>query len=166
MNTRDDHTRNRIRIAAMVNYLHSQTTPEDRVTIRNMSAVHDGLITRIDQLEKLPTRLNPTNQHPPPMNSRGKVLAKSIEDFCENHTPEIRYNGRRTAIDALTSCRAPNGEEYSFHYRVRYTKNGIYIRKVSGTGFPTSAEETEAMRRNAGLPPFVRKSRRKMLSSN
>ncbi|APV43856.1 hypothetical protein Dform_00501 [Dehalogenimonas formicexedens] len=151
-----------LHLAKMIEYLHHNTSPQDRVILRNMSAVIDGRITRTAQLEgKTLIPSSSSRQHPPPVDMFGVVLGASIEEFCWNHNPEIRYTGRRTAIDALTSCVAPNGEEYSFHYEVdRYTKHGVYVRRVAGVGFKTSAQETDELRRCAGFPPFKRRIRK------
>ncbi|APV45161.1 hypothetical protein Dform_01842 [Dehalogenimonas formicexedens] len=155
-------TEHNLQLAKMVEYLHHNTSTQDRVTLRNMSAVLDGRITRTAQLEGrtfIPS--SSSRQHPPPVDMLGVVLGKSIEEFCWNHDPEIRYTGRRTAIDALTSCVAPNGEEYSFHYEVdRYTKHMVYVKRVAGVGFKTSAQETDELRRSAGLPLFKRRIRK------
>ena len=96
-------------------------------------------------------------QHPPPKSVDGKILARSINAFCKSRVPQIKYEGMCTAIDALTTCRSPVKDkygytDYEFHYDIiAYKRDGVYIERKSGRGYRTSAEETKAMRRQAGF---------------
>lgn len=102
-----------------------------------------------------PKRSN--GRHPPPKSVDGRTLTTAIFAFCKNHRPEIKFIGRRTAIDALTACKSPEKDkygyqDYEFHYDiVAYKRDGVYIERKSGRGYRTSAEETKAMRRQAGF---------------
>ena len=71
--------------------------------------------------------------------------------FARNHNPLLKYEGMRTAIDVLTACKSPFGDDYNFHYDVDYRRDGIYIERKLGRGYRTLQEEVDAMRTKAGL---------------
>lgn len=89
-------------------------------------------------------------QHPPVKTLDGRILG-SILDFARNHNPPLKYEGMRTAIDVLTACKSPDGDDYDFHYDIDYRQDGVYIERKQGRGYRTLAEEVYAMRRKAEL---------------
>ena len=90
-------------------------------------------------------------KHPPPKSPDGRTLAPSIRDFALNHNPPLKYEGMRTAIDALTAGKSPEGSDYDFHYEVDYRRDGVYIKLKQGRGHRTFAKEVEKMRQKAGF---------------
>lgn len=90
-------------------------------------------------------------QHPPVKSLDGTVLATSISLFARNHNPPLKYEGMRTAIDVLTACKSPAGDDYDFHYNVDYRQDGIYIERKQGRGYRTLQAEVDAMRTKAGF---------------
>ena len=64
-------------------------------------------------------------QHPPVKSLDGTILATSISLFARNHNPPLKYEGMRTAVDALTASKSPSGDDYDFHYDVDYRRDGI-----------------------------------------
>ena len=90
-------------------------------------------------------------QHPPVKSLDGTILATSISLFARNHNPPLKYEGMRTAIDVLTACKSPAGDDYDFHYDVDYRRDGIYIERKQGLGYRTMQAEVDAMRAKAGF---------------
>jgi len=89
-------------------------------------------------------------RHPPVKSwPDGELLADTIHSFAIYHEPQLKYTGMHTAIDVLTACRSPEGESYNFHYEIKAYKpnDGVYIQRVSGQGYRTSAEDTDNIER-------------------
>ena len=102
--------------------------------------------TQIHQVP-YPTKI----QHPPVKTTDGRTLAPSIRVFARDHNPPLKYEGMRTAIDVLTACKSPTGEDYDFHYDVDYRRDGIYVERKLGPGYRTLQEDVDVMQRKAGL---------------
>ncbi len=88
--------------------------------------------------------------HPPVKDLDGRILG-SISDFAQKHSPPLKYEGMRTAIDALTACKSPDGSDYDFHYEVDYRRDGVYILRKQGTGYHTFKADVVEMRRKVGF---------------
>lgn len=123
---------------------------------RNVSSPSDTIPRKVATAEKVGSiepALTPKKakiQHPPVKTLDGRTLG-SVLDFARNHNPPLKYEGMRTAIDVLTACKSPDGDDYDFHYDIDYRQDGVYIERKQGRGYRTLAEEVNAMRRKAGL---------------
>jgi hypothetical protein len=74
----------------------------------------------------------------------GRELAGTICEFARHHDPEIKYEGMHTALDVLTACWSLNKIPHDFHYEImKYTYDGVYIKRVEGKGHRTTAEQTK-----------------------
>ena len=108
------------------------------------SSVHDNeVIAGTGLVRSHVRRVRKARLHPPVKNEYGGVLDQSIKAFTERHDPPIKYEGMRNAIDVLTACKSPNGENHDFHYEVvKYVEDdGVYVRRMPGVGYRTSNEE-------------------------
>jgi hypothetical protein len=90
-------------------------------------------------------------RHPPVKSLDGSILAPSIRKYALKHKPPLKYNSMRTAIDSLTACKSPEGNDYDFHYDVDYRRDGVYIELKQGKGYRTRSQEVKAMRKRAGF---------------
>lgn len=84
-------------------------------------------------------------RHPSVKSTDGRTLALSIRAFARGHNPPLKYEGMRNAIDVLTTCKSPTGEDYGFHYDVDYRRDGIFVKRKPGQGYRTLQEDLDAM---------------------